>query len=191
MLKVFVLVLLFIVIRRHNTDLSGKRGKENMEKGGKWRRKEGKLQKGRWKIEMEGRKSSKMSRLPFFCFSLFKTMKICFGCTKMEIFYREKGFHAGKKKSGKITLPPQKKFPVTPLYNSTPPLQLSPQSPDLRYAKCSYLFKQRAERITFSSEVMGLMAGTSIHFKWGGGDAMGSMGEPQCSLKLLQHFRHF
>ena len=33
---------------------------------------------------------------------------------KMEIFYREKAFHAGKK-SGKITLPPQKNFPVTPL----------------------------------------------------------------------------
>ena len=33
----------------------------------------------------------------------------------MGIFYREKAFHAGKKKSGKITLPPQKNMPVTPL----------------------------------------------------------------------------
>ena len=33
----------------------------------------------------------------FFCFSLFKTTKICFGSTKIEIFYREKAFHAGKK----------------------------------------------------------------------------------------------
>ena len=33
----------------------------------------------------------------FFCFSLLKTMKICFGSTKMGIFYREKAFHAGKK----------------------------------------------------------------------------------------------
>ena len=33
----------------------------------------------------------------FFCFSLLKTMKICFGATKMGIFYREKVFHAGKK----------------------------------------------------------------------------------------------
>ena len=40
--------------------------------------------------------------------------KISFGCTKMEIFYQEKAFHAGKK-SGKMTLPPQKNSPVTPL----------------------------------------------------------------------------
>ena len=33
----------------------------------------------------------------FFCFSLFKTTKICFRCTKMEISYREKAFHTGKK----------------------------------------------------------------------------------------------
>ena len=33
-----------------------------------------------------------------FCFfSLFKMNEICFGSTKMEIFYREKAFHAGKK----------------------------------------------------------------------------------------------
>ena len=30
-------------------------------------------------------------------FSLFKTTEICFGSTKMGIFYREKEFHAGKK----------------------------------------------------------------------------------------------
>ena len=33
----------------------------------------------------------------FFCFSLFKKTEICFGSTKMGIFYREKAFHAGKK----------------------------------------------------------------------------------------------
>ena len=32
----------------------------------------------------------------FFWFSLYKTTKICFGFTKMGIFYREKAFHAGK-----------------------------------------------------------------------------------------------
>ena len=32
-----------------------------------------------------------------FCFSLFKMTKICFGSTKMEIFYREKAFYVGKK----------------------------------------------------------------------------------------------
>ena len=46
--------------------------------------------------------------------SLFKMTKICFGSTKMEIFYREKAFTPGKK-SGKMTLPPQKNFPVMPL----------------------------------------------------------------------------
>ena len=48
----------------------------------------------------------------FLCFSLFKSTKICFGST--TFFYREKAFHAGKK-SGKMTLAPQKNFPVTPL----------------------------------------------------------------------------
>ena len=33
----------------------------------------------------------------FFCFALFKTTKICFGSTKMGIFYREKAFHVTKK----------------------------------------------------------------------------------------------
>ena len=46
--------------------------------------------------------------------SLFKPTKICFESTKIENFYREKAFHA-LKKSGKMTLPPQKNFPVTPL----------------------------------------------------------------------------
>ena len=44
----------------------------------------------------------------FFCFSLLKTTEICFGSTKIGIFYREK-------KSGKMTLAPQKNTPVTPL----------------------------------------------------------------------------
>ena len=33
----------------------------------------------------------------FFCFALLKTTEICFGSTKMGIFYREKTFHAGEK----------------------------------------------------------------------------------------------
>ena len=37
----------------------------------------------------------------------------------MEVFYWEKAFHAGKK-SGKMTLLPQKNFPVTPLLYSGP-----------------------------------------------------------------------
>ena len=35
----------------------------------------------------------------------------------MEIFYWEKAFHAVKKKTGKMTLAPQKNFPVTPLFS--------------------------------------------------------------------------
>ena len=31
------------------------------------------------------------------CFSLFKTTKICFGSTEMDIFCREKAFHNWKK----------------------------------------------------------------------------------------------
>ena len=76
-----------------------------------------KIVKGKVKIENGRRESSKMRRGPFlFSFSLFKMSKISLGFTKMEIPYREKAFHAGKKKSGKMTLPPQKNvFPVTPL----------------------------------------------------------------------------
>ena len=33
----------------------------------------------------------------FFSFSFFKTTKICFGSTKMEISYGEKAFHVGEK----------------------------------------------------------------------------------------------
>ena len=47
-------------------------------------------------------------------FSLLKTTKICFGSTKMEISTWKKHFTPGKK-SGKINLPRQKNFPVTPL----------------------------------------------------------------------------
>ena len=79
--------------------------------------KEGKSKEG-GKLKMEGGKSNKMRRglfffFFFFCFSLFKTTKICFGSTKMGIFYQEKTFHAGKK-SGKITLPPFKSIPLKP-----------------------------------------------------------------------------
>ena len=41
-----------------------------------------------------------------FCFSLSKTTEICFGSTKMGIFYREKAFHAGKKNQEKWLYPP-------------------------------------------------------------------------------------
>ena len=60
-------------------------------------RKKWKRGKKRRKIE-NGRKSSKMRRGPFFFFFfLFKTAKTCFGCTKMEIFYREKSISRREK----------------------------------------------------------------------------------------------
>ena len=37
-----------------------------------------------------------------FFFLLFKPTKICFGSTKMEIFYREKAFHAGKNQEKRL-----------------------------------------------------------------------------------------
>ena len=49
----------------------------------------------------------------FFWLLTFKTTKICFESTKMEIFDQEKAFHAGKK-SGKMTLPPRKCFLLRP-----------------------------------------------------------------------------
>ena len=44
----------------------------------------------------------------FFCFSLLKMTEICFGSTKMGIFYREKAFHAGKKISKNDFAPSEK-----------------------------------------------------------------------------------
>ena len=64
----------------------------------------------------------------FCCLSLFKVTKICFGFTKMEIFYREKHFTPGKK-AGKMTLPPHKNFHVMPLAAATEILE--------RLCKCS------------------------------------------------------
>ena len=83
--------------REISADLSGKRGKEKIEKGEmeKKRRKmvKRKVENLKWK---EGKLQNEART--FFFFSLFKTTKIGFGCTKMEIFYREKKhFTLGKK----------------------------------------------------------------------------------------------
>ena len=58
--------------------------------GKKEARKNGKLKK-------EGEKLQNEQRTFFFCFSLLKMTKICFGSTKMGIFYQEKTFQAGEK----------------------------------------------------------------------------------------------
>ena len=50
------------------------------------------------KFKMEGGKDTKWGEY-LFCFSLFKTIEICFGCTKMGISYwkKNKHFTPGKK----------------------------------------------------------------------------------------------
>ena len=79
----------------------------------KWGKKEEKLKSEGEKFEMEGGKVTKWGADLFF----FKT-EICFGSTKMEIFLPGKSISRWEKKSGKLTLPPQKKFPVMPLIMS-------------------------------------------------------------------------
>ena len=72
--------------------------------------KEGKLETGRWKIEMEGGKSVKMRRGLFFFFFFFhfsKRRKFVLGLPKWK-------FSAGKK-IWKNDFAPSEKIPVTPL----------------------------------------------------------------------------
>ena len=99
-----------------SADLPGKKRQGRKGKGVKIEKKRRKIVKGkvknwRWKVE----KLENEERTPplfyfyFFFFAFhFSKPRICFGTTKMEIFYREKAFHAGK--TGKMTLPPSKKF---------------------------------------------------------------------------------
>ena len=76
---------------------TGKKEARKKCKRGKMKKKickivKGKVENWKWRIEKfknEGRT---------FFFSLFKTTKICFGSTKMEIFYREKSISRRKKK---------------------------------------------------------------------------------------------
>ena len=85
---------------------AGLPGKKEARK--KWKRVE--MEKKRRKIvkrKKEGGKSWEMRRRGFFfffffyCFSLFKTPKICFGATKIEIFYREKSISRWEKNQEK------------------------------------------------------------------------------------------
>ena len=109
-----------------------KRGKAKMEKGEKKRRKIGRKREGgklKWKEgKVPKRKEDLSFFLSFFFFSFlfffffffffslfFKTTKICFGSTKMEIFYRGKSISRRReKKIMKMTLPPQKKSCYAP-----------------------------------------------------------------------------
>ena len=89
-------------------------GKERQGKG-KWRRKEGKSKKGRWKIENENgrRKSHKMRREPFFFFFFFfhfsKPLKFVSGLPIFFFFFfffTEKKLFTPGKKSGKNDFAP-------------------------------------------------------------------------------------
>ena len=65
------------------------------------------------KLKMEGGKVTECEERTFF-FS--KTTEICFGSTKMGIFFfTGKKHYTPGKKSGKMTLPHLKNFPLTPL----------------------------------------------------------------------------
>ena len=105
--------------REISADLSGKKRQGKNGKRGKMEKKRRKIVKGK----MEEGKSSKMRRRPFFfsflflfCFVLFCFLLFTFFQNDENLFwvhqngnfYREKGIHAGKK-SGKMTLPSQKK----------------------------------------------------------------------------------
>ena len=105
--------------REISADLSGKNeARRKTEKGVKWRRK-GKLEKGRWKIEMEIEmeegKSSKMIRVTFF-FLLFTFQND----ENLFWVYQNGNFLLGKsisrrKKIWKNDFAPSGKIPVTPL----------------------------------------------------------------------------
>ena len=73
------------------------RGKENREKMEQKERKKWKRKVENWKWKEEKLKKEVRTFFFFSRLSLFKTTEICFGSTKMGIFYQEKPFHAGKK----------------------------------------------------------------------------------------------
>ena len=59
---------------------------------------QGKRKNGAEKMENKRREGGNFFFF-FFCFSLFKTTEICFGSTKMGIFYREKNFISRREKN--------------------------------------------------------------------------------------------
>ena len=75
--------------------------------------------KGRRKMKIGRGKGMKISRgllffFFFFCFSLCDTSKICLGSTKMEISTGKKSI-LRQENRWKVTLPPLKNIPLTPL----------------------------------------------------------------------------
>ena len=95
-------------------DVSGIRKKEARKKGKRgenWEEKKENCEKEGGKLELEVGKVIKRGEDHFFfffpCFSLLKTTEICFGSTKIGIFYREKSISRQKKNREKLLCPPQ------------------------------------------------------------------------------------
>ena len=98
-----------------------KRGKERNEKGvkaEKKRRKKEKCKREGGKLKMEGGKVTKWGEDFFFFLAFYysKPLKFVLGLPKWKFSTRKKHFTPGKKKKGKMTMPTQKNFPVTPLH---------------------------------------------------------------------------
>ena len=107
-------------------DVLGKKRQGKKEKGVKIEKKRRKIVKGKvenWKLDMEVGKVIKRGEDPFFFFFFFfafhfwKRRNFVLGPPKWEFSTRKKHFMPGKK-SGKITLPPQKNMPVTPCWHT-------------------------------------------------------------------------
>ena len=100
---------------------TGKKGARKKGKRGEIEKKreiaKGKVENGKWKVEKL--QNEERSFFFFFFFSFFashfsKPLKFVLSLPKWKFSTGKKHFTPGKN-SGKMTLPPQKKFPVTPL----------------------------------------------------------------------------
>ena len=105
-----------------------KRGKEKKEKGWNWEeKKENNCKREGGKLEMEvGKVILRWGPFFFFFFFFFhfwKWLKFVLGLQKWEFSTRKKHFTPGKIRE-KMTLPPQKNMPVTPLIQDS--IYLSP-----------------------------------------------------------------
>ena len=106
-----------------SADLPGKKMQGKRGKGVKIEKKRRKIVKGKvenWKWKVEKLQNEERTFFFFFffffCFSLFKTTKISFGSTKMDIFYRENAFHAVKKIRKNEFAPSEKFFCYAPVF---------------------------------------------------------------------------
>ena len=99
----------------NSADLLGK------ERQGKMEQKRRKIEKGKmekWKWKEEKLQNAERTFFFLFCCSLFKTTEICFGSTKIGIFYREKAFYTGKEIGKDYFVPSEKCSSYAPVPNS-------------------------------------------------------------------------